>query len=95
MRNPILVALQTAAFVFAPLFFSFAFAQQAAVLRSSDGGEVRSLIIGIDAYQHVRPLKGAVADAQDIESALRRMGAQDIVTLVNAQVDRASVLLRV
>ena len=33
----------------------------------SEGGEVRGLIIGIDAYQHYRPLKGAVADARDIE----------------------------
>src|SRR5262249_15055477 len=35
-------------------------------LRSPDGGEVRALVIGIDAYRHVRPLKGAVADARDI-----------------------------
>ena len=34
-------------------------------------GEVRGLIIGIDAYQYYKPLKGAVADARDIESALR------------------------
>lgn len=62
------------------------------VLRSADGGEVRALIIGIDAYRYYRPLKGAVADAQDIESALRRTGTRDITTLVNEKADRDSVL---
>ena len=38
-------------------------------LRSADGGSVRALIIGIDAYRHVKPLKGAVADARDIEQS--------------------------
>ena len=64
----------------------------APVLRSPDGGEVRALVIGIDAYTHVRPLKGAVADARDIESALRGMGTRDVTVLIDAQADRASVL---
>ena len=62
------------------------------VLRGPDGGTVRGLIIGIDAYRNYRPLKGAVADARDIESALRRMGTTDVTTLIDAQADRASVL---
>ena len=57
-----------------------------------DGGDVRALIIGIDAYRHVRPLKGAVADAQDMDTSLRRMGARDVTTLLDAQADRASIL---
>ena len=61
-------------------------------LRSPAGGEVRALVIGIDAYRHVRPLKGAVADARDIELALRRMGTFDITTLIDAQADRTSIL---
>ena len=52
------------------------------VLRSPYGGEVRALVIGIDAYRHVRPLKGAVADARDIENALRRTGVQDVTALI-------------
>ncbi|HET9902363.1 MAG TPA: caspase family protein [Xanthobacteraceae bacterium] len=64
----------------------------AATLRGPDGGEVRSLVIGIDAYKHVRPLKGAVADAQDIEGALRHVGVRDITTLLNDQADRASLM---
>lgn len=65
---------------------------EAATIRGPDGGEVRSLIVGIDAYKFVRPLKGAVADARDIESSLKKSGVTDVVTLVNEQVDRTSVL---
>jgi uncharacterized caspase-like protein len=61
-------------------------------LRNPDGGVIRALIIGIDAYQHVRPLKGSVADARDIEGALRSMGTTDVVTLIDAQANRTNVL---
>jgi len=64
----------------------------APLLLGPDGGEVRALIIGVDAYQNVRPLKGAVADARDIESALRRMGTRDVTALIDAQADRAAIL---
>src|ERR1044072_8823181 len=76
--------------VFAPVLA--AGVSQAATLRGPDGGEVRSLVIGIDTYKHVRPLKGAVADAQDIYSALKRNGVNDAVILTNDQVDRVAVL---
>jgi len=61
-------------------------------LQNPDGGTIRGLVIGIDAYQHVRPLKGSVADARDIESALRIMGTGDVVTLLDAQASRSNVL---
>lgn len=61
-------------------------------LKSPDGGEVRALVIGIDAYRHVRPLKGAAADARDIEHALRSAGAHDVTALIDDQVSRAGVL---
>jgi hypothetical protein len=61
-------------------------------LQNPDGGAVRALLIGIDAYQYVRPLKGSVADARDIEGSLRSMGTSDIVTLLDAQADRANIL---
>ena len=67
-------------------------AQPSLFLRGPTGSEVRALIIGIDAYQHYRPLKGAVADARDIENALLRMGTRDVITLIDAQADRATVL---
>ncbi|MGO9682792.1 MAG: hypothetical protein ACLPTZ_09415, partial [Beijerinckiaceae bacterium] len=43
-------------------------------LRSPYGGEIRALVIRIDAYCLVRPLKGAVADTQDIENSQRKTG---------------------
>src|SRR5262245_48261293 len=58
---------------------------QAPQLRGPETGEVRALVIGIDAYQNVRPLKGAVADARDVEGALRGMGVRDVTTLLDAQ----------
>src|SRR2546423_3231134 len=67
-------------------------ANDSLVLRAPNGGTVRALVIGIDAYRHYRPLKGAVADARDIEGALRRMGARDVTALIDGQADRASIM---
>jgi hypothetical protein len=53
---------------------------------------VRALVIGIDAYQFEPPLKGAVADALDIESTLRRSGVADVTALLDAASDRATVM---
>jgi hypothetical protein len=68
------------------------YAVEPAALSGPEGGEVRGLIIGIDAYRYVIALKGAVADARDIASALRKMGTKDVTTLIDGQADRASVL---
>lgn len=67
-------------------------AAPAVQIRDPDGGEVRGFVIGIDAYQHVRPLKGAVADARDIEHTLKEMGVHDVVTMINEQANRAQLL---
>jgi hypothetical protein len=67
-------------------------ATNALQLSNPDGGEVRALVIGIDDYQHVRKLKGATADARDIDSSLRTMGIRDVTTLIDADADRSSVL---
>jgi caspase domain-containing protein len=64
-------------------------------LRSPDGGEVRALVIGIDAYRHVRTLKGAAADARDLAGALRNSGARDVTALIDEQVSRAAVMAAV
>ncbi|WP_407183683.1 caspase family protein [Bradyrhizobium centrosematis] len=61
-------------------------------ISNPEGAAVRALVIGIDDYQNVRKLKGAVADATDIVDSLKSMGVGDVVELVNAQADRASVL---
>jgi hypothetical protein len=69
-----------------------ALSDESGLLRSPDGAEVRALVIGIDAYRHVRALKGAVADARDIEGALRRTGVRDVTALIDGQADRSSIL---
>ena len=61
-------------------------------LQNPDGGAIRALVIGIDVYQHVRQLKGSVADAHDIEGSLRAMGTKDVVMLIDAQANRTNIL---
>src|SRR5258708_3439813 len=61
-------------------------------LSNPDGGEVRALVISIDDYQHVRKLKGATADAHDVDSSLRTMGVGDVTALINDRADRSNVL---
>jgi len=61
-------------------------------LGSEGEGQLRAVVIGIDDYQHVRPLKGAVADARDIGTALRALGVTDLKLMLNADADRATAL---
>jgi Caspase domain len=63
-----------------------------AAIRPPQGGEVRALVIGIDAYQFVPALRGAVADARDIEQTLRNQGVTDITALYDAAADRSTVM---
>jgi len=65
---------------------------QELLLQGQGGKMIHALVIGIDAYQNVRPLRGAVADARDIETSLKKMGVKDVTTLVDAAADRNSVL---
>ncbi len=53
--------------------------------------ETRAVVVGIDKYL-LAPLKGAVADADDIAGALRRRGVRDLVLLRNDDATRTSVL---
>lgn len=79
----------------AAAFLLSRFGQSAAagpVLRSGGDQAVHALVIGIDAYQNVRPLKGAAADARDIEGALRGVGVTDILALVDADATRDNLL---
>jgi caspase domain-containing protein len=63
-----------------------------AAIRPPQGGAVRALVIGIDAYQFVPQLRGAVADARDIEQTLRNQGVMDITALYDTAADRATVM---
>ena len=61
-------------------------------LKNPDGGTIRALVIGIDRYEPVIPLKGSVADARDIEAALRQGDVNDIRTLIDADASRSNIL---
>jgi len=50
------------------------------------------LVIGIDDYQHINKLQGAVNDARDIADALRTAGARDVRTLLDREATRDRVL---
>jgi len=66
-------------------------AAQQRMLIAPGNGAVHAIIIGIDAYQNVRPLKGAAADARDLEGALRRVGVKDVTALIDAAANRTEV----
>jgi Caspase domain len=59
---------------------------------SERGGQMRAIIIGIDEYRYVSPLKGAAADARDIEATLRALGIADLKLMLNDEGDRATTL---
>ena len=83
----------TGLFVAAALLFAApASPREAAILLSPGKGEVRGLVVGIDNYKNVNHLRGAVADARDLDGAMRRMGVKDVTTLIDDQATRAAVL---
>lgn len=55
-------------------------------------GEWRALVIGIDEYQNVSPLKGAVNDARDIAVTLKAAGVRDLQTLYDAEATRDGII---
>jgi hypothetical protein len=61
-------------------------------LEGPERGNLRALVIGIDAYKNVRPLLGAIADARDIEGALRRGGVSDVTALLDEGATRDAVI---
>jgi len=92
MRGALKIILITAFFMASGVRPDSAQAASTLQLSNPDGGEVRALVIGVDDYQHVRKLKGATADAHDIDSSLRTMGVKDVTTLIDDQADRSNVL---
>jgi hypothetical protein len=62
-----------------------------AQLAPPGAGELRALVIGIDHYATRRSLRGAVADARDVEQALRKGSVRDLTVLIDADATRARV----
>lgn len=63
----------------------------AAAMPTPTRADVVGLVIGIDDYGGADDLHGAVADAQDVAAALRRIGARDVVVLLNTEARRARI----
>ncbi|MES0882299.1 caspase family protein [Roseibium sp. SCP14] len=59
---------------------------------NATAGEWRALVIGIDAYQNVSRLNGAVNDARDIAGTLKAAGVQDLTTLYDQHATRKGIL---
>src|ERR1700686_1266244 len=49
-------------------------------------------VLRFPSWQFVPPLRGAVADARDLETTLRGNGVKDVTALFDAAADRASVM---
>ena len=67
-------------------------APAASIATAKPGGAVRALLVGIDKYQSVSPLDGAVADALDLSETLKRAGVSDIAVLLDEKVTRAALV---
>jgi len=64
----------------------------AIVHASQAAAETHAVVVGINHYQNVTSLRGAVADANDISSALKNAGVQDVSTFIDGDATRKSVL---
>ena len=54
--------------------------------------ETFGLVVGINDYKHLSKLDGAVADAKDVEAALKASGAKNITTLLDGAATREAIL---
>jgi Caspase domain len=62
-----------------------------AQLASPGQGEIRALIIGVDHYATRRNLRGAVADARDLEQSVKKGGVRDLTVLIDQDASRRQV----
>jgi hypothetical protein len=72
-----------------PLLAAAAHARTVQLL-APGGGQVRALVVGINEYsaRSIPTLKGAVADARDLETTLRSAGVSDLTVLIDADATR-------
>jgi hypothetical protein len=92
IRAAVAVAFLLAVPMFAPGTIG---SQAASIAHVANPEQIHALVIGIDNYRHLPNLKGAVADARDIESSLHSLGVEDITMLLDEAADRSSILAAV
>src|SRR5262249_42350008 len=54
-------------------------------------GAVRALIVGINDYVELPNLRGAVADARDLEATLKKASVQDLTIFINRNATRRAI----
>lgn len=59
---------------------------------SPSQAETFGLVVGINDYKHLSKLDGAVADAKDVEAALKASGVKNITTLLDGDATREAIL---
>ena len=57
-------------------------------------GQLRALVVGIDEYDVLKDLKGAVNDARLLSAALTAAGAREVVTLIDGEATRVAIFDR-
>ena len=73
----------TTALIFAGTLALLGPARAQAQLAPPGQGSIHALVIGVDRYATRRSLRGAVADARDLERALRNGGVRDLTVLID------------
>jgi hypothetical protein len=70
--------------------FSPAVAARSVQLVAAGGGQVRALVVGINEYssRSIKTLKGAVADALDLQTTLQSAGVSDLTPLIGPNATR-------
>lgn len=91
MKNQTHLGLFVIGLILSSLFFLGAAQARTLQISPSGNGQIRALVIGIDQYQNVRPLKGAAEDARDIASSLRDAGVSDLTVLIDQDATRRNV----
>ncbi|UYO54604.1 caspase family protein [Rhodopseudomonas palustris] len=76
----------------APIIFCFTVFGLFNLSGSRAEAETYAVVVGINDYLNLNKLKGAVDDAHDISGALTKSGVRDVVTLIDAEATRKSVL---
>jgi hypothetical protein len=64
---------------------------QESPFKAPGGGTVRALVVGINDYENFPTLKGAVADAVDLDGVLRKAGVSNIRLLLDRQATRRAI----
>lgn len=57
----------------------------------ASAGALYGLVVGIDTYDHLNDLSGAVNDAKDVSGTLETLGAEKIILLTDGEATRESI----